>query len=149
MLTREQDSIHANASLDENLSVMVEANECIVYLVQGIFIYYILPNEVTELQKRSKSSNHLRQDMTFDRGKVDLKQCTWEGRQETYQLNTVVGVVLPTPYLHERLGIIPSPLFESMTFRKPTKSWKWRCSHNANPSKVSMHNQSTHTRQAT
>ena len=73
MLSRERDPVHAYTRLDEDVAVTVEASEGVVDLIQGVFIYDVSPDKVTELQESRQSSHHLWRNMTLNGQKIDLE----------------------------------------------------------------------------
>jgi hypothetical protein len=94
VLAREIEIVADSVSV-ENLLLMMKSTDGFVYLSEKTFVDLRPPNKVTKVHKGADSPHHTFRDQTFN------------GREE---------------HLHQRFGVVPSPLFEPVPFGNSTEA---------------------------
>jgi len=82
-----------------------------------ILVQHIPMNKIVKIQECAERLDDLLWNKTLDCGHPDL----WYYEAGEYMAAKSVG------YLHQRLGVIPSPLAEVSAILESAESWKGRC----------------------
>jgi hypothetical protein len=112
MLTRGLVVFLPYPSVDEDLSTLVIEPEKFLKPLDSHGIVYILSNKGAEFDEISKAFHHIVWYMPFERSQIHLLH------HISKRLIISDSLMSPT-YLHQRTGVVSSPLFKSSTLGEP------------------------------
>ena len=91
--------------------MVVKPPKCVIESIQQVFGNHVLTCNITEIKERCESL-----------GDIDWNEAFQCRDEDLFELSTLGLVMLQKTDLHERLGVIPSPLLEILPLFESTKA---------------------------